>query len=132
MTTKTHWIALLTSAALIAATSAQAAGLGSGIGAGSIGTPGAGGSTTTTVTPPSAGTNPSGSDTATMPQGAGSTGVGTSGSVRSSSQAVAMLQARGYTNVTNLRANNNGSYTATAKKNGQLTTVTVDGDGNIR
>src|SRR5579863_3077239 len=101
MTTRTRFIALLTSAALVAAASAQAAGLGGGIGAGSIGTPGAG-SSTSTVTPP------------------GTAGGGTSGSVRSNSQVATLLQARGFTSVTNVHANSNGSYTATATKNGQI------------
>ena len=79
---------------------------------------------TTTPSAPSATTPPS-SGSATMP-GSGSAGAMTQTSVKSK------LEASGYSNVTNLKQDSTGDWTAKATKGGKQVAVSVDAKGMVK
>ena len=82
---------------------------------------------TTTPSAPSATTPPSSSTT--MPgsgSASGSTGAMTQTSVKSK------LESSGYSNVTNLKQDNAGNWTAKATKGGQQVAVSIDSKGMVK
>jgi len=82
---------------------------------------------TTTPSSPSATTPPSSSTT--MP-GSGSTG-GSAGAMTQTS-VKSKLEASGYSNVTNLKQDNAGNWTAKATKGSQQVAVSIDSKGMVK
>jgi hypothetical protein len=83
---------------------------------------------TTTPSSPSATTPPSPGST-TMP-GSGSAG-GSAGAMTQTS-VKSKLEASGYSNVTNLKQDNAGNWTAKATKGGQQVAVSIDSKGMVK
>ena len=93
---------------------------------------------TTTPSAPSATTPPSGGSSTTMPSvsggasgGAGAT-TGTSTGSMSMSSVKSKIEASGYKNVTNLKQDTMGGWTAQATKGSQQVAVSVDSKGTVK
>jgi protein CpxP len=83
---------------------------------------------TTSPSAPSATTPPAGGSSTTMP---GSSGAGSTASM-SMSAVKSKIEASGYSNVTNLKQDNTGNWTASATKGGQQVAVQVDSKGTVK
>lgn len=84
---------------------------------------------TTTPSSPSSTTPPSGGSSTTMPGASG--GAGASGSM-SMSSVKSKIEASGYSNVTNLKQDATGDWTAKATKAGKQVAVAVDSKGTVK
>jgi hypothetical protein len=82
---------------------------------------------TTSPSAPSATTPPSGGSSTTMP---GSSGAGAG--AMSMSAVKSKIEANGYSNVTNLKQDSTGNWTANATKGGQQVAVSVDSKGTVK
>ena len=83
---------------------------------------------TTTPSSPSATTPPAGGATTTMPSGSAS---GTAGALTESA-VKSKIEASGYTNVSSLKKDSAGNWTAKATKGGQQVAVSVDAQGTVK
>jgi hypothetical protein len=83
---------------------------------------------TTTPSSPSATTPPSGGSSTTMPSGSASGGAG----AMSATAVKSKIEASGYTNVTGLKQDAAGGWTAKASKGGQQVAVSVDSKGMVK
>ena len=81
---------------------------------------------TTTPSAPSATTPPSGGSSTTMPGASGGGGAMSMSAVKSK------IEASGYSNVTNLKQDSTGNWTANATKGGQQVAVSVDSKGMVK
>jgi protein CpxP len=84
---------------------------------------------TTSPSSPSATTPPSPGSTSTMP-GSGSASGGAGAMTQTSIKS--KLEASGYSNVTNLKQDNAGNWTAKATKGGQQVAVSIDSTGMVK
>jgi protein CpxP len=86
--------------------------------------------TSTTPSSPSATTPPSGGSATTMPGSSGAMS-GAAGAM-SPSAVKSKIEASGYSNVTNLKQDNAGGWTAQATKGGQQVAIAVDSKGSVK
>jgi periplasmic protein CpxP/Spy len=84
---------------------------------------------TTSPSSPSATTPPSAGSTTTMPSGSASGGAG---AVMSETAVKSKIEASGYTNVTGLKKDSTGDWTAKASKGGKQVAVMVDSKGMVK
>ena len=82
-----------------------------------------------TTSPSSPTTTPSPGSTSTMP-GSGSASGGAGAMTQTSVKS--KLEASGYSNVTNLKQDNAGNWTAKATKGGQQVAVSIDSTGMVK
>jgi hypothetical protein len=81
---------------------------------------------TTSPSAPSATTPPSGGSSTTMPGTGGAAGAMSATAVKSK------IEASGYSNVTGLKQDASGGWTAKASKGGQQVAVSVDSNGMVK
>ena len=84
---------------------------------------------TTTPTSPSTPTPPSGGSSTTMP---GSGGASGGAGAMSATAVKSKIEASGYSNVTGLKQDATGGWTAKASKGGQQVAVSVDATGTVK